>query len=94
MQLYFLNTRFDGVGYKQFNDEFVGNLSIIDILMFNEIGAVHDMLEEYELHNDIMDIISKMENKSNQNEFSISGRYKSYQINIFVFSVKVSHYGN
>ncbi|MBS1594655.1 MAG: WbqC family protein [Bacteroidetes bacterium] len=35
--------------YKQFNDEFVSGLSIIDILMFNDIKAVRQMLHEYQI---------------------------------------------
>ncbi len=35
--------------YKQFNKEFVPWLSIIDVLMFNSIEEVHDMLDKYEL---------------------------------------------
>lgn len=37
------------VTYKQFNDEFVPWLSIIDILMFNSIKEVNEMLDKYEL---------------------------------------------
>lgn len=34
--------------YKQFNNEFVPNLSIVDVLMFNGKDRVIKMLEEYE----------------------------------------------
>lgn len=37
------------VEYKQFSNQFVPWLSIIDILMFNSIEAIRDMLKEYEL---------------------------------------------
>jgi WbqC-like protein family len=35
--------------YKQYNDEFVPSLSIIDILMFNSRDAVNKLLDEYVL---------------------------------------------
>ena len=35
--------------YKQFNNEFVPNLSIIDILMFNSKEEVNLLLNKYEL---------------------------------------------
>jgi hypothetical protein len=35
--------------YKQFNHEFIGNMSIIDVLMFNTQEQVIQMLDEYEL---------------------------------------------
>lgn len=35
--------------YKQFNDEFVPGLSIIDIMMFNSVSDIKNKLEEYEL---------------------------------------------
>jgi len=37
------------VPYKQFNDVFVGCLSIIDVLMFNSKEQILDMLKKYEL---------------------------------------------
>lgn len=37
------------VKYKQFNDEFIPNLSIIDVMMFNSIEEIKVMLEAYEL---------------------------------------------
>ena len=37
------------IKYKQFNNEFVPNLSIIDVLMFNDKAKVKDFLEKYEL---------------------------------------------
>lgn len=37
------------IAYKQFNDEFVPWLSIIDVLMFNSIAEVNGMLEKYDL---------------------------------------------
>lgn len=35
--------------YKQFNNEFIPNLSIIDVFMFNSIEQIKDMLNQYEL---------------------------------------------
>lgn len=49
IQLYFLDTRFDKVGYKQFKNEFISNLSIIDILMFNQVSKIKEMLKEYDV---------------------------------------------
>lgn len=35
--------------YRQFNEEFVGYLSMIDVLMFNDIKSVREMLTSYDL---------------------------------------------
>ncbi|MGH4123606.1 MAG: WbqC family protein [Clostridium sp.] len=37
------------IKYKQFNDDFIPNLSIIDVLMFNSKEEVKRLLNEYEL---------------------------------------------
>jgi len=37
------------IKYKQFNNEFVPNLSIIDVMMFNSKEALKEMLEKYVL---------------------------------------------
>lgn len=37
------------VEYRQFNEDFVPNLSIIDILMFNDISSIKIFLNNYEL---------------------------------------------
>ena len=37
------------INYNQFNQEFVPNLSIIDVLMFNEVGIVKKLLSNWEL---------------------------------------------
>ena len=37
------------IEYKQFNEKFIPNLSIIDILMFNSIEKTKEFLNEYEL---------------------------------------------
>lgn len=50
MQLFFLDTQNDYIVYKQAQQEFTGNLSIIDIMMFNDIEKIQDFLERYELN--------------------------------------------
>ncbi|MBU3091654.1 WbqC family protein [Clostridium sp. CF011] len=47
IKLSFLKT--GTVEYQQFNNEFVSNLSIIDVMMFNSRYQIKDMLETYEL---------------------------------------------
>lgn len=47
IQLYFLKT--GEVSYQQFNNEFIPNLSIIDVMMFNSIEEITIMLTRYEL---------------------------------------------
>lgn len=48
IQLSFLKT--NGIRYPQFNnDEFVSNLSIIDVLMFNSKSEISELLLKYEL---------------------------------------------
>lgn len=47
LNLMFLKT--GDVKYKQFTEQFVPSLSIIDVMMFNSIEAIHDMLNQYEL---------------------------------------------
>jgi hypothetical protein len=37
------------IAYAQFNDNFVSNLSIIDILMFNDVSKIKDFLNHYNL---------------------------------------------
>ena len=37
------------VEYKQFENQFVPWLSIIDVLMFNSVEKTREMLQEYEL---------------------------------------------
>lgn len=37
------------INYRQFNNEFISNLSIIDIMMFNHPEKIKEMLNEYEL---------------------------------------------
>ncbi len=47
IKLHFIKSR--PVSYTQFKDEFVAGLSIIDVLMFNNVGEIANMLNEYEL---------------------------------------------
>lgn len=47
VQLHFLKTK--PIVYKQFKNDFVPWLSIIDIMMFNDIATIQGFLEEYEL---------------------------------------------
>ena len=50
IQLFFLDTRFGRINYKQFDNEFVNSLSIIDVLMFNPIEKIQSFLKEYDLN--------------------------------------------
>ena len=47
IELWFLKT--NEICYKQFENEFHSNLSIIDVMMFNSKGDIQKMLQEYEL---------------------------------------------
>lgn len=47
IKLNFLKTK--PIIYKQYNNEFVPNLSIIDVLMFNSKKQIKELLEEFEL---------------------------------------------
>lgn len=47
IDLYFIKT--EEIKYKQFDNDFVQNLSIIDILMFNSKEQIGEMLNQYEL---------------------------------------------
>jgi hypothetical protein len=47
IKLRFLKTR--PIEYKQFNNQFVSNLSILDVMMFNSVEKINKMLVEYEL---------------------------------------------
>jgi len=47
INLLFINSK--PIEYRQFNNEFVPWLSILDVLMFNAIPRVKEMLNEYEL---------------------------------------------
>ena len=47
LELFFLKTL--DIRYKQFNNEFIPNLSIIDVMMFNSVDEINKMLDNYEL---------------------------------------------
>jgi hypothetical protein len=47
IELYFIKCK--EIFYNQFNDSFVPNLSIIDIVMFNSKAEIREMLKRYEL---------------------------------------------
>lgn len=47
IKLFFLQT--GDIKYKQYNDEFISNLSIIDVLMFNDKKKIQDFLNNYTL---------------------------------------------
>ena len=47
IDLYFLQP--GEIEYKQYGDSFVSNLSIIDVLMFNSLESIHEMLNLYAL---------------------------------------------
>lgn len=49
MNLYFLETKSEDLVYFQNQPEFIENLSIIDIMMFNDTDRIRDFLELYEL---------------------------------------------
>ncbi|MDR1172940.1 MAG: WbqC family protein, partial [Bacteroidales bacterium] len=37
------------VEYKQFNDPFIPNLSILDVLMFNSVEQTNELLLQFDL---------------------------------------------
>lgn len=47
IDLKFIKTK--NIAYKQFNNEFIPNLSIIDVMMFNSPDKIREMLNDYEL---------------------------------------------
>ena len=50
IKLFFLDTKEECISYDQRQDKFVPNLSIIDILMFNDVRTIQKFLKEYELN--------------------------------------------
>ena len=49
IELFFLETKKENIIYKQRQDIFVENLSVIDILMYNDKQTVRNFLSEYAL---------------------------------------------
>jgi hypothetical protein len=47
INLHFLKT--NPIQYRQFSEVFIPNLSIIDVMMFNSIEQIHEMLDNFEL---------------------------------------------
>ena len=47
INLYFLKSK--PIKYKQFDDIFFSNLSIIDVMMFNDVPTIQNYLNQYEL---------------------------------------------
>ncbi len=47
LELYFIQSK--ELNYSQFKNEFVPHLSIIDVMMFNDIEEIHKMLNSFEL---------------------------------------------
>lgn len=41
--------RMNDIKYPQYNDTYIPNLSMIDVLMFNDISSIHDLLKQYTL---------------------------------------------
>lgn len=50
IELLFLQTCWEKAIYKQFNNDFVSGLSIIDVLMFNPIERVRSYLTQFVLY--------------------------------------------
>lgn len=48
LKLFFFKTN-ENIKYKQFNNDFIANLSIVDVLMFNDVDSVSQLLNNYEL---------------------------------------------
>lgn len=50
MELFFLDTKSSCIRYKQYDEEFIANLSIIDVLMFNDCDNVRNLLTKCEFN--------------------------------------------
>ena len=50
LELLFLDPMMDKIIYKQFDNDFVNYLSIIDVLMFNDVSSIQEFLKMYELN--------------------------------------------
>ena len=51
IKLMFLKTR--TIEYKQYDNKFVPNLSILDVIMFNSVERIKTMLESFELLSEV-----------------------------------------
>jgi hypothetical protein len=51
IELKFVDTFFDKIIYKQYDNDFIGNLSILDLLMFNKKEDIRNMLNQYSIGN-------------------------------------------
>lgn len=49
INLKFVNTLFEKINYKQYNSDFIANLSFLDVTMFNSKDEIQKILKEYEL---------------------------------------------
>lgn len=49
IELRFIETLFDEIKYKQYNNDFVGNLSFLDIIMFNSKESIANLLDKCQL---------------------------------------------
>lgn len=45
----FMMQKPENIEYKQFGNEFVPNLSILDVMMFNSAEEINEMLDKFEL---------------------------------------------
>ena len=50
IDLYFLQSDFEKIQYKQYNNPFIQGLSILDVLMFNSIDRTKELLQLYKVH--------------------------------------------
>lgn len=50
MKLFFLDTKNECINYKQLQNGFIGNLSIIDVLMFNNEKQIQQFMEAFQLN--------------------------------------------
>ena len=50
INLLFLDPDMDSIQYNQFGNEFINYLSIIDVMMFNDVSQIRGFLEKYNLN--------------------------------------------
>lgn len=48
IDLKFIKMKSEEIKYNQFKNEFIPNLSIIDVMMFNDVKTINNMLDKYE----------------------------------------------